>query len=229
MMSYTILLIDDDAQFRKLMELRLRSFLGPAQCLHHGSIQEARSYLTSKEAVAIDLVVLDHHLADGKGLDLLKEGALEGMAVLTMSSDPDPEILGEVVKAGAAYFLPKSSAADPTLKPLVLGLIERNRLVREVQRLRTETTIIETVKTLVDTLRHEINNPLGAVLGAAYILKTNTNDNPQLAEAARLVEESGQRIKHVLQELSKAVSLESVSKASQVVFHIPGDEPWEPK
>lgn len=228
-MAYEILLIDDDAQFRKLMELRLKSFLGDAHCTHYGTIHDARTYLTQPEAITPDLVVLDHHMVDGKGSDLLREGVLEGLAVLTMSSDPDPEILGEVVRAGADYFLPKSSASEPTVRPLVLGLIERNRLAREVQRLRTEATVMDTVKTLVDTLRHEINNPLGAVLGAAYIFKTNTNDNPQLAEAARLVEESGQRIKYVLQELSKAVSLESVNKASQVVFHIPGDEPWEQK
>jgi signal transduction histidine kinase len=222
-----ILLVDDDPQFLHLMKLRLRSFLQGAEFTTVSSIEEARQVLASLDADKTpDLVVLDYHLAGETSSQLLQEGLLEGSAVLSVSSDDDPEIPGEVVGSGANFFLSKSSISEPLVRPLVLGLIERNRLQRELQTLRTKTTAMEAVKTLVGTLRHEINNPLGAVLGAAYILKTQATDNPQLAEAARLVDESGNRIKHVIQQLSSAMALESVNKSNQVVFHIPGDKPW---
>jgi CheY-like chemotaxis protein len=225
--SYRILLVDDDPQFLHLMQLRLRSFLPSAEFTTVSSIEQARDLLAEIGAEkAPDLVVLDYHLAGQTSLQLLREGLLEGSAVLSVSSDNDPEIPGEVVGSGAHFFLSKSSVSEPLVRPLVQGLIERNRLQRELQALRTKTTVMDTVKTLVGTLRHEINNPLGAVLGAAYILKSQAANNPQLAEAARLVDESGNRIKHVIQQLSSTMALESISKSNQVVFHIPGDKPW---
>jgi nitrogen-specific signal transduction histidine kinase len=97
---------------------------------------------------------------------------------------------------------------------------------RELARVHTNTTIVETVRTLAGTLRHEINNPLGAVLGAAYLLRNASSATAEQREAAQLVEESGKRIKHVLDQLCDSIALESITKANTKVFHIPGDKPW---
>ena len=95
--------------------------------------------------------------------------------------------------------------------------------------IKNNTIVLDTVKTLVGTLRHEINNPLGAVLGAAYLLRHSENATQDQKEAADLVESSGKRIKYVLDQLCKAIAVDAVNKANHKVFHIPGDEPWEQK
>jgi len=222
-----ILIIDDDDAFRKLLTIRLKDFIPDMTVTEFDCLKKAKDFLSSEDEHYFDLVLLDQHLPDGRGVELLSEGWFEDLAVLSLSSDEAPDIPGASLQAGAMYFLNKIQVSEPLFRPLVEGLIDRNKLHQEYQKAKLDNTIIETVKTLVGTLRHEINNPLGAVLGAAYLLRNNKNATSDLKEAAELVESSGKRIKHVLDELCKAIELESVNKANHKVFQIPGDEPWE--
>ncbi|RMG41921.1 MAG: response regulator [Candidatus Dadabacteria bacterium] len=226
-MSFQVLIIDDDIGFKKLLERKLRSFIKDMEVTSFEDLASAREYLTGCDVRNFSLVILDQHLPDGKGLDFLAEGWFENLAVLSVSSDDAPEIPGQSLMAGATFFLNKSQISEPLFEPLIKGIVERNRLQHQVDQLKIDNAIMETVKTLVGTLRHEINNPLGAVLGAAYILNTSENASKEQKEAAQLVESSGKRIKHVLDELCKAMQLEPVKKADQTVFHIPGDAPWQ--
>lgn len=226
-MSYKILIVDDDESYKKIVEMRLKSFLSPLVLTWYNCLSDARAFLKDNKEADFDLVILDEHLPDGRGQEFLKEGWFDGIAVLSMSSDSAPEIPGAIMQAGADFFLSKSHLSQPLFQPLVHGLIQRNRLHKELQKARLNQAVIDTVKTLVLTLKHEINNPLGAVLGAAYILRNNPNANEDQKQAAELVESSGQRIKHVMEQLSKTIEVEAVEKANQKVFHIPGDKPWE--
>ena len=220
------LIIDDDPSFAKLLEKRLCAII-PGLVVTLATTLESTRALLRKESSPFDLVLLDQHLPDGRGLDLLNEGWFESVAVLSVSSDNSPEIPGEALKAGAMYFLEKRAIAEPLFKPLVLGILDRNILQQQLALIKATAIKSEVVKTLVGTLRHEINNPLGAVLGAAYLLQHQEGSTPQQRQAAALVEESGKRIKHVLDQLCDALSLEPVIKAHQEVYHIPGDAPWD--
>jgi signal transduction histidine kinase len=225
-MSNNILLIDDDPQFRKILEIRLKSFLTDLTISHCISLDETRKLLKSVPSIEYDLVILDQHLPDGRGSDLLTEGAFVNMAVLCMSSDSDPNLPGQTVLAGANFFLSKVHASEPLFRPLVEGLIDRNKIQRELIKIKTQAAVMESVRTLVMTLKHEINNPLGALMGGAYILGGDKNASQEQLQAVRLVEQSGQRIKQVLEQLCSAVSLESVSKGGHTVFQVPGDKKW---
>ncbi|MCB0317306.1 MAG: response regulator [Bdellovibrionales bacterium] len=222
-----VLIIEDDESFQQILELKLGTFMKDLEITSFSSISAARTWLSKQEVIDLDLVILDQHLPDGRGVDLLFEEWFQDLAVLAVSSDDSPEMPGETMKAGAAYFLNKTSVTQGLFKPLVEGIIERNALRKELNKLQLNNAIIDTVKTLVSTLRHEINNPLGAVLGATYLIRNNQSATKEQIEAAELAEESGKRIKHVLDKLTDAMQLEPVTKADQKVFHIPGDEPWE--
>lgn len=226
-MSTSILIIDDDVAFAKLLERRLRTFISEMSVTHLENLGKARAFVKAGGLEGMNLVFLDQHLPDGRGVELLREGLFGNLATISVSSDDAPEIPGANVSAGASYFLPKTAISEPLFQPIVTGVLERNSLQRELTKMKLNETIIDTVRTLVSTLRHEINNPLGAVLGAAYLLKSSGELSKESRDAAALIESSGQRIKHVLEELCKAVEVESVTKANQKVFHIPGDKPWE--
>ena len=226
-MNYKVLVIDDDESYKRIIELRLKSFLNPLEITWLNRIEKAKQFLEENQSVQFDLVILDQHLPDGRGLDLLQEGWFKNLAVLSMSSDDAPDIPGDSLRAGATFFLGKSQSSQPLFQPLVRGIIDRNRLQKKLEKAKIDQAVIDTVKTLVLTLKHEINNPLGAVLGAAYLLRNNPGANEEQRQAAELVESSGKRIKHVMEQLAEAIDVETVNKANQKVFHIPGDKPWD--
>lgn len=226
-MPLTILIIEDDDSFRRVLELKLRLFLGEIEFTNCTTVAAAKKLLQSKPIEDFDLVFLDQHLPDGRGQDLLASGIFKDCAVISVSSDPAPDIPGATIKAGAAFFLEKARIGESLFRPLVEGIIDRNRIQKKLMLAQVDAAVIDSVRTLVSTLRHEINNPLGAVLGAAYLLRNNQEVTKEQREAAELVETSGKRIKHVLDQLCDAIELNQVTKAQTKVFHIPGDQPWE--
>lgn len=234
--AYKILIIDDDLAFKKMLQLRLKSFMDPICVDSFDRLSTARELLKEKGASSYDLVILDEHLPDGRGVELLSEGWFEGQAVLSISSDNAPEIPGALLQAGATYFLNKVNISEALFKPLVMGIIDRNKIRRELDKAKVDSAIMDSIKTMVSTLRHEINNPLGVVLGAAYLIGKEENATEDQRRAAELVESSGKRIKHVLDKICETFSspsnhgigsgMQAVTKSNQKVFHIPGDKPW---
>ena len=67
------------------------------------------------------------------------------------------------------------------------------------------------------------------MLGGAYLLRTSENLQSEQNDAIRLIEASGNRIKHVLNQLCETAEIEEVTKGQEQVFQIPGDPSWEKK
>lgn len=224
--THNIYSLDDDQEFQHILKLRLQSFLGNIEFHTSHSLKDAKEYF-SKEPPKFDLIFIDEHLPDGRGIDLLKENIFNTQAVISISSDPNPELPSSAYNAGAMYFLSKTQIRDALFTPLVQGVIDRNRVQRKLTDYKIEEAKFSTVRKLVSTLKHEINNPLGAVLGAAYLMKKSEGATKEQIESAELVETSANRINHVLKELCDAIDLNTVSKANEEVFHIPGDKEWK--
>lgn len=229
MSSMRVLVIEDDNLFFKILEIRLKSILPHMELQRFDTLEAARNFFKSlpdQEQLPFDLVVLDEHLPDGRGIDLLAEGWFRHLAVLSVSSDDAPEIPGGVMQAGATYFLDKVQVNQPLFGSLIRGIMDRNKLQRELNRHLVSEAKMEAIRMLVGTLLHEINNPLGVVLNGASLIRNAPGVSSEQIQAAALVEASGRRIKHVLSNLLRAESLEEVSKADQIIFQVPGDEPW---
>ncbi|MCB0319679.1 MAG: response regulator [Bdellovibrionales bacterium] len=232
-METRVLLIDDDDAFRSLLSLRLKSFLENSCITEFPRLADARAYFSEPCPQPFDLIFLDQHLPDGLGIELLEEGIFKGLAVLAVSSDASPEMPGRTVSAGAAYFLSKDQVRSPLFPHLVKGIIDRNKIQHRLLQMEVDQRVLDLAKAHIGTLKHEINNPLGAVLGAAFLVKNSPDATADQVQAADLVEKSGKRIKYVVDQICSALEsgskLQEVSKANQKVFHIPGDAPWEPE
>lgn len=226
-MPLRTLLLDDDLSFRKLVELRLKDWQPDIQITVADNLAAARKILDSDKE--FDLVVLDQHLPDGLGSELSEHPKVAQATVLAISADASPDLPGQAVKAGAQHFLGKHQVTEPLFIPLVEALLERKQLEARLFALKLKESKVDTIRTLLTTLRHEINNPLGAVLGGIYLIRNSGQLADDQKEAVALVEKSSNRIKHVIQQLCEAVELEQVQKAHEKVFQVPGDKPWGAK
>lgn len=201
MIPNSILIVEDDRPFSKMLQLRLSRFFPQTTLEVFYTLNEVRSWLALNDSSHLDLVILDHNLPDGFGLDFLKEGWFEGLGVLVLSAEDDPKVIVQSVSAGAAFFMKKAEMSSDLLFPLLSGMIERNILHRQLERSKLHNARITAVAELVNKLKHEVNNPLGAVIGAAYLLKNRSITEEEFDELTDLVENSTNRIKEVMNEL----------------------------
>lgn len=227
-MGLEVLIVDDDEAFASVVEIRLKGWQSDIAITKADTVASARAVLESHR-VPFDLIVLDQHLPDGLGIELATHPRYAESTILAVSADDSPELPARSVRAGAQHFLGKRQVTTPLFIPLVEALLDRRRLERKLRDVEVKEKKMQAVKVLLATLKHEINNPLGAVLGAAYLLREDGDLATTREEAVKLIQTSGTRIKHVLEQLCQAIELEEVSKAHERVFQIPGDAPWPTK
>jgi signal transduction histidine kinase len=225
-MPLCALIVEDDKNFRRLVEIRLRGWCEDIEITLADSLGAARRILDEEEK-DFSLVILDQHLPDGMGWTLFSHPKLTDAAVLAVSADDAPELPGKTVQAGAKHFLRKQQIAEPLLLPLLDAILERKKLEAELIKSKIEKSRMDTIRVLLGTLRHEINNPLGAVLGGAFLLRAEGELDDEQQKLLGLIEESGKRIKHVLEQLCEAAELQEITKGSEQLFHVPGDPEWD--
>jgi DNA-binding NtrC family response regulator len=117
-----ILVIDDEAVIRSLLEARLRQ----AGFEAHGtaSVAEALEALKTSKP---DLILLDLLLPDGDGMDLLvklKERFPNLPVIVLTGIGLDEELQKEAVRKGAAAYLSKDATVDHLLMHIGRHLLD---------------------------------------------------------------------------------------------------------
>ena len=105
-MEKRILLVEDDASFRRVFTRALELALAPEQLdvtfVEAGSLAEARERLREG---GLDAALIDVTLPDGNGLDLVREindgGAGDRIPTLVLTAGLDHSVAGRAIEAGA--------------------------------------------------------------------------------------------------------------------------------
>jgi len=101
-----VLVIDDDPDIHALIVAMLR----PLQCTIEGAATGAAG-LAAARAATPDLILLDHELPDGTGIDILhqlrSEPALAGIPVIVVTGSESRQVLTACFDAGAADYIRK--------------------------------------------------------------------------------------------------------------------------
>jgi CheY-like chemotaxis protein len=105
-MEKRILLVEDDASFRRVFTRALELALAPEQLdvtfVEAGSLAEARERLREG---GLDAALIDVTLPDGDGLDLVREindgGAGNRIPTLVLTAGLDHSVAGQAIEAGA--------------------------------------------------------------------------------------------------------------------------------
>jgi len=106
-----ILIVDDHAVVRQGLKTILAQSYAGAQI---GEAQNAREVWSHLRRQQWDLVILDIHMPDTSGLEILKDLRQEysSLSVLMLSAHSEDQYAMRVLKAGAAGFLAKGSASE---------------------------------------------------------------------------------------------------------------------
>src|ERR1700761_5292492 len=132
---HTILFLDDDAVFLRAMQ-RIATSLD-AQVYLATSLDDARQQLA--KLPEIDVAVLDYHLPDGVGLDLVEElkAAHPLGAIILFTGSPTAELAMEALNLGIHGCLRKDVGTDQ-IRQMLMQTLERTRLLRERARMEAQ-------------------------------------------------------------------------------------------
>ena len=112
---FRVLLVDDDQLDR--MALR-RALLATAPDVIIVEAEDVASGMQSIKAAPVDCLILDYHLPDGLGLDLLLHvrAINKSLPVIMLTAIGDAQTAVELMKAGATDYIPKSQLSAERLE-----------------------------------------------------------------------------------------------------------------
>nr|NIM19976.1 response regulator [Candidatus Latescibacterota bacterium]NIO02101.1 response regulator [Candidatus Latescibacterota bacterium] len=134
-MPSKVLIVDDDAASRRLLQVRLRAM--DCETVQASDGQEG---LTAVQQESPSLILLDLEMPGMSGMDLLRRLRQDGVdiPVVVVTAHGSIEAAVEAMKEGAYDFIPKP--VDPKhLEIVVRKVLERQDLKRDVEILTEET------------------------------------------------------------------------------------------
>lgn len=226
-----ILLVEDDA----LQAAVVTDLLA----LHGYAVSTKRTLTEAREVVRDtppDLLLLDRILPDGDGAALCRElkahEATRGLQIILLTARDRVEDRVEGLLGGADDYIPKPFHPEELLAR-VHGCLRTLGLQRELKHKAEELAqknqeLVETQARLIRaerlaaigeiglTIRHEINNPLGTVLGHAELLLAQAEAlAPEVRQKLAAINRASLRIRDVVKRLE-------VIRDDRTVEYLPG-------
>lgn len=115
-----VVVVDDDPSIRRALDRLLRS-----AGLSVETFASAAELFARESPVQPMCLVLDIHLSDSNGLDVLRRiiAADQGFPVLIITGELDPKLREQALQAGASAFLIKPFDEDQLLKEVHRALL----------------------------------------------------------------------------------------------------------
>lgn len=197
-----VLLVEDDSSIAGLIKYYMKSYRD--YFFNIDWVDSAEKGIERlSNAGDYDIVILDYYLPGLNGVEALKILKARGVniPVVFLTGAKENEIASEVLKLGAVDYYVKEDIIGPILPVLIVNIIERENLKKEIEKDRDESSQrIEAIQELVITVSHEINNPLAAIKLAANILLKK--ELPvDIKTYVKIIKENVDRIEHTILKL----------------------------
>ena len=158
-----------------------------------------------------DIVLLDFNLPDSNGSDILTMIRKKtDIPVIIITAQKDMQIAINTLKEGANDFLEKSPHNIAILPKIVervykeyLNARDIKNKIHEKEQLQTR---IETLRQILTTLAHYINNSTTTISGYAQLATQNPEDIRRAGKLAQVSLKETQKITLVLKELENFVN-----------------------
>ena len=165
-LSQTIFIVDDDPQILALLESYLRTRFRVVSASSVGEFQERFS------AAGPDLLLVDYHLPDGTGLDIVRTAIQErpelSVIVMTGVAVQDVRVAAEAIRLGAIEYLTKPFSLETLETAVVRSLAlhaEKKRNLRELKvREALPRHLISTLERERQRLAMELHDEIGQTM-----------------------------------------------------------------
>lgn len=204
-----VLVVDDDQTICRTLKLMLEMEDYVVETVHDGAdaLQQMSNHY--------DVLITDLSMPNYDGLALVKYCRERGLdlPVIIMTGYGSLETAVRALQLGAYDYVLKPF--DPMV---LLAAVRRAAERQHLRRALEEQRHLETVTRLALTVRHEINNPLAAIMGLAQLHLDEPLD-PDLHRDLETISRSAQRISEALQRLTHLrQTAETASPAGQRVL-----------
>jgi signal transduction histidine kinase len=163
-----VLLVEDNAgDARLLREMFSKEKAGSFELTHLLRMSEAVVHLAKG---AVDVVLLDLGLPDGHGLDTVRRAhaVAPGVPVIVLTGLDDEALAAAAMAEGAQDYLIKGQIENRALPRALRHAIERYRMQRETELLRTNQ--MQFKDEFLSHVSHELRSPLTAIYQFVTIL-----------------------------------------------------------
>ena len=199
----TIMIVDDDANMRLLIEMALRRN-DDYRILGCSSGEEALKTIKDEKP---DLVLLDVMMPGMNGFEVCKalksspETKFISVIIISALRDVNDKVKG--MDFGADDYIVKPFNPDE-----LVGRIKARLRIRELETELVKKKQLETALSMLVTLQHEINNPLAGIMGYAESLQRWRKMPPSEVEGSvKAIIEQSKRISNVVRRLSSITNV----------------------
>jgi len=199
-MSSKILIVDDDLINGMMLKKRLEKRQLTVDFVSSG--KEAIDAILNRK---YEIVLLDIFMPELSGIETLKKireiKSNVEISIIMVTAEDDVDSILEALKLGANDFIQK-----PVIIDVALARIQTQLMALKSHQESLEKNQLESIRTLVATYNHEINNPLTIAFGFLRKLKKGPDEKAFLK-----LEESLDRVVAIVKKIDAATKSDKVS------------------
>lgn len=211
--TITVLLVDDDIGFAKVVQQQLKQFQNREfKLIWKESVENALVEIQTNPSV--DLILTDYVFPGSNGLEFcLQLNQMNSeIPIVFVTATRDFKLAIEAMKLGVEDFLIKEDLAESLLPRTILNVLERVRMHKQIKAVEKRMLIAEkraeAIRELVVTVCHEFNNPLAAIKISADLIHRQalTDEDKSLL---KVFEDNFQKIESEVKQL-RDISFERI-------------------
>ncbi|MBI3578915.1 MAG: response regulator [Ignavibacteriales bacterium] len=174
--TITVLLLDDDITFAKIVQHHLQKFQNREFKLIWKETVETGLQEVQQNPL-LDLILTDYKLQDSNGLEFCLQVSQINpeIPIIFITGTRDFKLAIDAMKLGVEDFLIKEDLTESLLPRTIINLLDRVRMRKQITAVEKRMLIAEkraeAIRELVVTVCHEFNNPLAAIKISADLIK----------------------------------------------------------
>ncbi|HLX11711.1 MAG TPA: response regulator [Bacteroidota bacterium] len=196
-----ILLIEDNKDFAKLLQVYLQRFEKDRfNVIWKENYAEAMTEIDTNPD--LDVVLMDYFLPGKSGLDITKE-LLEKqiqLPIIFLTVNRDFEVVLKVMKLGVADYIVKEEVSSPMLPKTIINVLQKKRLQDQLTKVEVSKHRVSVMREMLAGVLNDLERPLLEMRAVTDRLKTIHAESAQ-KNYVKIIDDNIHRITDKLEKL----------------------------